>query len=111
MADKGHPNSLANLTPGNQLGGKSLIAQKTAEAEAWNNLVDVGKELTELLKYGKDLLKDKRVSPAQKVTVWKAMFEKLADKVMPPAAKDDSSSIPNINITNLPTKMIKDKKG
>ena len=106
--------SIKNLTPGNPAAGISstdkYVQQKKAEAEAWNEIIDVDKELTELLSFGKELLKDKKLSSAQKVSVWKCLFEKLADKVMPPAAKEEVSKTAPINITNMPARMLpKDK--
>jgi len=104
--------SLENMTPGANTAGASVkfAKHKRDEARAWNDLVDVGKELQELLEYGKKLMKNPKVAPAQKVTVWKALFEKLADKVMPAAKVEEGSKVPEINFSSMPEEMIKKPK-
>jgi len=81
-----------HLKPGTQ-----FEKTKKDQAEAWNEFMDVPECLKELTEMGMRFLRGHRKMTKEQSTVWKAMYEKMSDKVIPTAKQDEDNK--NIKIT------------
>jgi len=84
---KGNPNP---NTEGLHPGDKFAKAQK-AQAEAWNEHMDVPGILNELTDMGLRFLRGRRKFTTDQQKAWSKMFDKFSDKVLPTAKQEEDT--------------------